>query len=56
LIPQIDLEDYTLELHAARTEKAEEEAKVLTFDELKQLDSVELTAYIECAGNKRRYL
>ena len=39
-----------------RSDEAEEEAKVLTFEDVKKLGKDEVTAYIACGGNKRKYL
>ena len=40
----------------ARTEEAEENAIVLTFEDLKKYGQDEITSYVECAGNKRKFL
>ena len=54
LIPQIDPEEYELELFAKG--KDDPNPVSLTFQELKQLPQHTLVSYLECAGNKRSYL
>jgi DMSO/TMAO reductase YedYZ molybdopterin-dependent catalytic subunit len=56
LIPEIEVEDYELYLMKARTEEAEENAEVLSFEKLREIGNEEVICYIECGGSKRKYL
>lgn len=56
LIPELDIEEYEISLMNARTEDAEEKAIVISFEDLKAMGSDVVTSYLECAGNKRKFL
>ena len=51
LIPEIDIEDYQLNLLA--NGKSDENPITLSFEDLKKMPSHELTVALSCAGNKR---
>lgn len=54
LIPEIDVEDYELQLFPRG--RNDENPLILTFDDLKKMPEHTLVAYLACAGNKRKYL
>ena len=54
LIPEIELEEYELELCAKGRD--EEDPVTLSFEDLKNMPQHTLVSYISCAGNKRIYL
>lgn len=58
LIPEIDVEDYALELYPRGNKNLPDDYKPMSisFEELKAMPEHTLVSYISCAGNKRRFL
>ena len=51
LIPEIDIEDYELDL--MKNGKDDEDPITLTFEDLLKMPTQEVTAAVVCAGSKR---
>ena len=54
LIPEIDVEEYELELSASREDDEAEPLATLSFEDLKKMPSHSVETVIACAGNRRK--